>query len=232
MEWPEIDVLIPTYNRAVILDSTLRALCRHLRYSGMLRFHVGVDGNDDPTWNMLERIIVDGIPVNAYTGPHRGLGTNLNMLIGKAQSDFLFQLDDDHHLLEPLNLDKHVRQLIENDDAGWIRLMGIGGHSYQASLRGTYWYIDWNSHGDYSLYIPSMRPHLKHRRFHQYYGMYPEGKKLGETEEAFCHQCIDTYNARKYNTTEGEAPFVLVPLNSNSETAWAHVGDSWQGKGL
>lgn len=232
-EWPEISVIIPTYNRPKILLETIVRLHNFLRYSGVITYHVGIDGEHDRAAYML----VNTVPeihehTRLYYGPNKGLGANLNALLEATASDFLFQLDDDHHLLEPLNLDRHVRQLIENDNAGWIRLMGIGGHTYQATLHGTYWYIDWNSHGDYALYIPSMRPHLKHRRFHNFYGMYPEGKKLGETEEAFCHQCIDTFNKRKYNTTEGDAPYVLVPLNSNSESAWAHVGESWQQKGL
>ena len=78
-------------------------------------------------------------------------------------------------------------------------------------------------------------PHLKHRRFHDYFGLYPEGMKLGETEEAFCHQCkrkVALWNKRKDKKEDDAAPpYVAVPLNSDSETAWMHVGDSWQAKG-
>jgi hypothetical protein len=37
------------------------------------------------------------------------------------------------------------------------------------------------------LNVYSHGPHLKTSKFHQYYGPYPEGSKLGETEEKFAH---------------------------------------------
>jgi hypothetical protein len=50
----------------------------------------------------------------------------------------MMQMDDDHILKAPLDLCPHVKELVEHDDAGWIRLMGIGNHSYTANLRQQY----------------------------------------------------------------------------------------------
>lgn len=244
-EWPDVAILIPTYNRVQILIQTITLLEQNLRYSGVKRYFIGNDGDEVikylaealPSSNLLSRISALVGPRRKYAKSNKftGLGANLNMLIKHVKAfDLMFQLDDDHHLVQPLWLDPHVVELLDNDNIGWIRLMGVSHHHYTATLEGHYWQIHWGSEGPYSLYIPSNRPHLKHRRFHDYFGLYPEGMKLGETEEAFCHQCKRTWELWD-NNIEHEADFVppcvAVPLNSESETAWMHVGDSWQSKG-
>jgi hypothetical protein len=194
---------------------------------------VGIDGNDDTA-----QVVAHNFPslsVTPVEGPRRGLGANLNGLIKQAAADgysLLFQLDDDHILMKPLDLKPHVEYLLAEasqesvrDWVAWIRLMGIGAHRYTATLDQRYWLVHWDSP---ELYIPSNRPHLKHILFHTYFGLYPEDKRLAETEEGFCHTCHDkavTY----YGTAK---PRVAVPLNSESETAWEHIGVSWQGEGL
>jgi len=237
MEWPDISVLIPTYNRALILRRTIISLRVHLLYSGRLNIVVGVDG-DDNTLDVLERSFDHSCSSGGYValeGPRRasgkktGLGANLNMLIEATKADYLFQLDDDHQLVQDVNLDPHVTYMVENDNADWVRLMGIGSHHYTATLEGQYWWVHWDSSGPYSLYIPSNRPHVKKRTFHDYYGMYPEGESLGRTEELWCHQC--RRKAVAFPGSRQEVPSVLVPLNCNSETAWRHVGHSLQQQG-
>ena len=241
MEWPNISVIIPTYNRPEILRQCLNALVDNLSYSGCITYYVGNDGDnitipmDGPRFFVADRnylIILDG-PRKANK-PDQGLGANLNMLLGCTTDDFFLQLDDDHILQEKLDLDRHVKFLLENPEAGWIRLMGIANHDYTADLRGNYWRVRWDSAGNYSLYITSNRPHLKTRRFHDFFGYYPVNKTLGETEEGFCHQC--KHVAATWEDAEPHdviVPQVCIPLNlePNSESGWAHIGDSWQKQG-
>jgi len=148
------------------------------------------------------------------------------MLI-EAAGDIMMQMDDDHHLHQDIDLKPHVKKLLEDEEASWIRLMGTAFHSFTATLRGKYWYIDWKSAGDYSLYITSNRPHIKHRRFHDFFGKYPVNLSLGETEEAFCHQCRNTAAKLVGIDVKIAIPHVLIPL---IEYAWDHVGQSWQGR--
>lgn len=209
--YPLVSVLIPTYNRPWILKKTIELLRANLEYKGEIIYYIGVDGNLDTCKMFSGHSDIVCVP-----GPNSGLGANLNRLIENADSDFLLQMDDDHHLLEQLNLNKHIKELQWNKKAGWIRLMGIAYHDYYAKLIGEYWYIYWQSP---EIYIPSNRPHLKHKRFHEYYGLYPEAKSLGETEEVFCRQCKDK---------DSHEIKVLIPLN---ESKWNHVGESWQLKG-
>jgi len=249
-EYPVVAILIPTYKRPVVVCDAIGALLQNLKYSGKFIFLLGVDGG----WEDTKDCIIDRIknkwtgvdlPDDAKEGDHvirllfgprifgkgpQGLGANLNMLIKYATTvcdcDLMLQMDDDHILNKPLYLDKHVKHLCDNDNAGWIRLMGIGAHTYRAVLRGIYWYVEWAVAGPYGLYIPSNRPHLKHRRFHDYYGMYPVNVSLGSTEENFCHKCMDKAKANE----DEPGPFVLIPLEHRHEHGWDHVGKSWQGR--
>ena len=210
MSHPSVSVLIPTYNRPWILRETISLLQKNLKYSGQITYYIGIDGDLS-----IGKMFAGHSDIVSIPGPNNGLGANINRLINSTKDDYLFQMDDDHHLLDELDLDPHIRQLEFDSNAGWIRLMGVAYHDYIAKLKGDYWYIYWESP---ELYITSNRPHLKHRRFHDYYGLYPEGVKLGESEVGFCEQC----------KTKAGSIKVLVPVN---EIKWNHVGDSWQLKG-
>lgn len=170
-----------------------------------------------------------------WNGEQYGLGKNLNSLLKVAIDqgiDLVITQDDDHWLVKELDITPHVKKLMEDDTAGAIRLMGVGGHKYTATLDGLYWRIDWNS-GE--VYICSNRPHLKSiSRFHGAYGGYHEGFKLGLTEEKFCHTCIDR---AKENLKAGLPTVdVLVPLDVLTESSWQHNEHhgaiSWQARGF
>lgn len=218
--WPPIAVLIPTFNRAKIAVGCIAALRFNLKYPGSIHYYVGVDSTDDTPEKLSSAF---GRSVTILPGPHTGLGGNLNQLIAKTTEPLIMQMDDDHILNAPLDLCPHARELMEHDDAGWIRLMGIGGHGYTASLRGQYWYVSWSSE---ELYITSNRPHLKHRRWLDFFAPYCESVSLYETEVQYCLQCKEAAKQLHF-----KVPQVLVPLNSESETGWDHVGKSWQAKG-
>lgn len=210
--WPNISVIIPTYNRPWELKKTIQALKDNLKYNGKIRYFIGDDGDK------AGKMFGGQSSIHHLAGPHNGLGANLNRLISYTQDDYLFQLDDDHLLIKPLDLNRHVIKLKDDETSGWIRLMGISHHDYIAALEEGYWRIWWQSP---DLYISSNRPHLKHRRFHDHFSLYPEGVSLGETEEGFCKQCKD----KKYG------PSVLIPLDVSTETGWDHIGKSWQLEG-
>lgn len=211
-------VIIPTYNRPEILRHCILGLQQNLRFEGQITYLVGDDSED------ISRTLeaTDGLrSVTVVPGPKEGFGKNVNTLLRSAEStgwELFLQLDDDHILTHPIDLTRHAEKLTLDPTVGAIRLMGIAGHNYEARLRGLYWEISWDSP---ELYITSNRPHLKHRRLHDVFGLYPEGLRLGHTEESFCHQCRDI--AKVYG-----GPKVLVPLDTITEASWQHIGDSWQ----
>lgn len=228
--WPGVSVLIPTYNRLQIVADTIALLKQMLDYPGPITYWLGVDNDKESALQVAAFVLKRaGVRVHALNGPRRRghphgfLGANINMLLAASRRDnLLLQMDDDHHLQRRLDLKPHVEILMTDESVGWIRLMGVGFHRYCGCLDGHYWRVNWDSP---EVYIPSNRPHLKHRRFHDIFGRYPEGLKLGETEERFCHQCKD--RARELPG----APQVVVPLDVMTESSWDHVGLSWQDAG-
>lgn len=219
--WPTVAVVCVTFQRAEVLRGTLERLRAHLAYSGALRYVVADDGSTDGTHAMLEQMDIEPVITN-----RGGLGANTNagLQAAFAQTDIVFSLQDDMWLNSTLDLDKHVQKLQEDPSAGFVRLWGVAGHQYMARLDGQYWRIAWSSP---ELYIPSDRPHLKHRRFHDAYGFYPEGRATGDTEEAFCHQC------RAVALASG-GPDVLIPHGEDVERNFAHMceGSRWRMQGL
>lgn len=223
MDWPPLAILTTTYNRAAILEETLTALKERLYYVGRTQLIVADDGSTDGTQQMLAKF-----PGCLLVQSQRlGLGGNANAGLRQAlaMAPVILQFQDDMKLLTGLDLHPHVELLLKDESCGFIRLWGVGGHHYTAQLEGNYWRVLWNSD---ELYIPSDRPHVKHRRFVEHFGFYPEGYKAAETEEAFCHQCKDRagLNGRRLD--------VFVPQNANTETSWEHIGwhDRARDKGL
>lgn len=220
--WPALTIVIVTYNRKETLFQTLQGLQDHLDYQGERHIFVADDGSTDGTQEDLAR---DWPHVALVQSNRAGLGGNTNAGLRAAlqRADFVLQMQDDMKLLKHLDLHPHITKLRDDTTAGFIRLWGVGGHRYHGELDGNHWRVWWHSP---ELYIPSDRPHLKHRRFHEYFGLYPEGLKTAETEEAWCHQCKAL--AGQKGTLD-----VMVPM-IDTETNWEHIGwhDRWRDKGL
>lgn len=219
MTLPTIAVLVVTYQRAPILRQTIEALVSRLSYDGLLRLIVADDGSTDET-HAIATAHAD-LVVTDRGG--MGRNTNAGLRFALERADLVFQLQDDMLLLQPLDLTPHAEWLLSHPGDGYIRLWGVAGHKYTATLDQRYWRIDWHSD---DLYIASDRPHLKHRRFHDAVGFYPEGLTTAATEEAWCHQAKDA--------GKRGAPFVLVPHGYDTEHNFEHIGwhERWRDKGL
>jgi glycosyltransferase involved in cell wall biosynthesis len=232
----EVTVIIPTYNRPEILRQTIRNLLTHLKFDGYIKVLVGNDSDREHT------IVYSGrglelMPreVEIIPGPRQGLGANLNMLLTMAETPVVLQMDDDHWLVELLDITHYYDDLVRPGSRnGWIRLFlgeekdfygnQVGYYKFDASNLGPYWYLKPRIR---ELYIPSNRPHLKRRDFHVMYGKYKEGVRLGNTEEAFCHQFED-----KFMKLGPDKQWVTIPMFGLQVNQWKHVGDSWQKEGL
>jgi hypothetical protein len=220
---PPIEVILPTlsteqYDRREILHETVRHLRENLQYSGERTFLISADGLD-PTG-----LFTNEPDVRIITGL-ASLGANLNNALQHATTDFYYQHDDDIWLLEPLSIDRHVKKLMDDETAGMIRLWGIGCHNIRARLDGEYWRCDMQ---ESEVYLISMRPHVKHRRFHDWYGLYPAGVPAGAAEEGM------GYQAKAVHRDKGGGPDVLVPLiGVPFDNIYQHVGvDSLRIKGF
>ena len=217
----DLSIIIPTFNRALMVKRTIELLQENLIYDrGDTYYLVGVDGND------ATPEVLRGIKnVKLMQGPRQGLGANLNALINAADTTLLMQMDDDHHLVQPLDINEHAWHILNFPEFGWIRLMfgrctGFEGYyHFTARLHGKYWRL---LPGTTEPYLPSNRPHLKKKQFHsEAYGYYTPGLKLGATEVDFCRHFSEYH-------VEGETPDVFIPMYPPPETTWQHVGESLQ----
>ena len=223
-------VLIPTYKRAPIVQRTVDLILSNLRHLGQIDVFVGDDSNDGETQARLQ-----GYPATHFinTGG-RGLGANLNQLLGISNQmghELIFQMDDDHHLIAPLDLSAHVDKLMREQNAGWIQCMiNAGGNEHwdvsDFSLRGDdlrHWRIMPDSP---CKFIASNQPHLKHRRVHDFYGLYAEGGKTWHQETEFNERVQDMHKANP------NSPRFYMPTEAYGFKYWRHVGDSYVQRGM
>lgn len=232
-----VAVCIPTFNRAEILLRSVELLRAHLSLSsGRIVYLVGCDGSDD-TPERLQRLRLPQDELIIFAQRAGGIGANLNRLMRYAReslrADCIMSMDDDHHLVKPLALDRHVNKLLTDGSAGRIHLLMEALHDeyfdayqFEAVLdRSHYWRIKWDSP---EHFIMSFRPNLIHaERWLSVMGYLPEGLRTGETEYRYAAHC-------KQMGLSGAGVNVYVPLIAAGAETWEHNngGISWNQAGL
>ncbi len=223
MKWPRVAIVIVTYNRPVEIRRTIKALKAYLSYDGLLAWHLA---DDQSPGRYVEKIRQDfpDLHFSASVTARRGWGGNVNEALKRCKTTYAFLCEDDYVAKRAINLSLGVALLEKEHKIGLVRYDGIEGHTLDLKLCTTktptgdvaYATIEQSSP---HLNIYSNRPHLKHLRFHGYYGRYPEGLPLGATEDAFAHHIKDNL---------GEGPKLAV-LADGMVRAFDHVGQSWKG---
>lgn len=210
--WPNVDLIVITYNRFDIILKTISALEEKLIYP---REHLRYLIADDCTpGDYKQRLLETSVFKNLYNvefvpADHNGgWGTNANRALAYSTAPYIFQTEDDKILHKTLDLQLGVAIMEAKQEIGLLRYRGIAGdhmvlHLFEANIdqhmkdyiEGTglpakvsYLLFDSGSPG---LYIYSHGPHLKRKNFHEFYGKYPEGLRLGATEESYAHMVKD-----------------------------------------
>lgn len=257
MEWPEVTIVICTYDRPREIRSTIDSLIQNLKYpTEKLRFHIADDGSPEGYVEDLRKWLKNSwhenpqfaaMPFTYSITPRLGWGSNVNESTRHVKSDYTYFTEDDYVLKRELDLCPYVAAMEVAPSIGLMRF-GIAGHEitchlnevdirkwlpdyqeagengagYTSDGRLNIWVIDKQYVGGrYSFYHYSNRPHLKHRRFHEAYGLYPEGLTLGNTEHGMNHQY-------QQGTPQ---PYIACPANW---TLWHydHIGVSRQNTDL
>lgn len=248
--WPIVTILICTFNRAAELIKTLTALHEHVFYAGELRVLICDDNSTAaalkkikaaPIFKGFEAEIVSTKSADAAAGNPAGWAANVNQGLRAATSEFTLFLEDDYVLSQDLDLTAAIALMLEKPALGMLRFRGTAGdhmvfHQFEADISAVYaeyregmglpgklTYLQLDS-GSPSLYIYSNGPHLKRRAFHEFYGAYPIGLKLGETEEAYAHTVKDGMRL------EGAPGIAILP--DWIAMRWDHIGQSYQGTEL
>lgn len=238
---PSINIVVITFMRRDVLAHTLAALFDNLGYDGDISWIIADDCTPEPDYHYFIRSLPwRDRTMRIETPPENGgWGVNANNALRKCEHDITFFIEDDYILTRPVDLSPYVALLLENTVVGLVRMDGIAGHlglscqtaetnvsaycpqwrqgiAYPGKLH--YWLLDRKS-TQFNMY--SNRPHLKHRRFHEAYGEYHEGFKLGLTETKFAHIVKD-----KMRDDADSVPAIAAPFDANCY--FDHIGESFQ----
>ena len=244
---PAIDIVLITYDRYEDIKKTFTALCKNLKYSGKINVYIADDCTPNKDYLPVLEVELDELAyqcqrtwkiIPCQTPVNGGWGRNANHALSKTTSDIVMMIEDDYVITKEIDLDPLVALLLCHQSIGLIRLDGIAGHKVLAHAHETdissylpdyrqgvgncglvhYWLLD---HSSPALNVYSHRPQLKHKRFHEFYGKYIEGAKLGVTEDDFAHRVKDGMKEHWQF-----APCIAVPLDANN--FFDHVGVSRQ----
>ena len=235
MSFPDVSVIIVTYDRPKEIRRTIYALKKHLKYNGKLLFHLA----DDSSPGTYIHDIKQEFPYLNFTATitdRKGWGANVNKALVNCweRSDFVFLIEDDRPPTKTYDFNKGVALLLSKDDAhkpeaatkretiGLVRYDGIAGHWLNLELReaateiGNLNYLHVLKNSPF-LNCFSQHPFLSHRRFHDHYGMHPEGLSLAQTETIYAHKFKDSKTG----------PWI-VTLDDGIALANDHIGISRQ----
>lgn len=247
-QFPDVAILIITYNRPDEIRMTINALLENIVYPAD-KLHYVI--SDDSTGG---RYLADLKRNHAYKGmtfistPQRaGWGKHVNWAMTHIYTQYpdvqyIFQIEDDYVLTRELDMRVGVALLETMPNVGMLRYRGTAGmhavlHQFEADIhdylpdydesagliQGKVCYLQLDS-GGHGLWIYSNGPHLKRLRgansFHDFYGGYPETLKLGQTEEWYAHVVKDKMKLP-------EAPAIAI-LPSFVTMQFQHIGDTWK----
>jgi len=182
-----LSVVVLTYRRLEALKRTLHSFRKNVDVPNY-EIIVCDDGSSDRNRQEIERLGADKLICHERVG----YGINANSGIRAARGDYLFHLEDDV-LVVPRNhfLRAGIRVLEALPELGCIK---YEFESCLAKHRVTRQVANYNVEilpfpnakaRGFALFCYGNRPHLKHRRFHERYGMYPEGYDVWTTELMF-----------------------------------------------
>lgn len=198
-----ITIIFQTYQRTDYALATIAAARANLRYSNLL-WYVADDGSSTEHLYQVVRAIVgldhvdlseeyDHLGFIGFHSERTSYGRNTNRAIAVAMeiSPLYLPLEDDWILQEPLDLWQYADLLLSMEDIGMVRLgyLNAGLIGMLAPIRDhLYWRLDDAAGRDKSSYAFTGHPSLRHRRYHETHGLYPEGWQPGETENIYATQ--------------------------------------------
>ena len=221
--WPDVAVMVVTYDRPGEIRRVIVALTKHLQYKGKFVWYLADDGSPGNYILNIQRDFPN-LGFKATITKRLGWGANVNKCLQKIAEKHIFLCEDDYVALYPLDINKGVALLDSKANIGLVRYDGLAGHRLNLAIEevktpiGVIQYLNILKKDSRGLNVYSNRPHLKQKKFHRAYSEYPMNKSLGETESAFAHRVKDTLTGPR-----------LVTLENGITRAFDHIGKSRQG---
>lgn len=217
---PPIVIVLLTYRRTDVALRTIDAAQALLRYAGDLVWYVADDGSPPEHVDAVLTRLHDTMPVGrGFLGHHterRGYGGNANAAwrAADAVSPLTFWLEDDWELSRALDLTPYAEALAD-PEIGMVRLgylnRGIAGSTVAAAGR-LYWRLYHEPVESVELVFTG-HPSLRHTRYRDAYGWYPEGLTPGDTELGYAYE---------YRTKGG--PWIVWPADWPAAGLFGHIG--------
>lgn len=209
---PHVVCLLITYKRTELAVRTVQGIENNLRWPNF-SWHIADDGSSPEHRQAIEQAIGSRHYTTWSNAERGGVGRSMNF--GQRESfkraDFVLWLEDDWELCQPLDLRPCVELLRDDVSLGMVRLgyisPGIKGGLISGAGR-LWWKLDKGP-----TYTFTGHASLRHKRFYQVYGDYPEGLAPGATELHYCG---------RFNGTEG--PAVVVPAWTGEWGVFGHIG--------
>jgi len=179
---PLVIVLLITYERTEVALETIRGIKERIRYPN-LGWHIADDGsNGNHVQALMEEIGPDYEVTVSNTGGH-SVGKSMNMGIAKCleRADMWLHWEDDWVPNMEIELRPCVELLQENQEIGMIRMGRLSADLHGRVIVGgdrLWWRLDKSK----QLWTWVGHAAMRHRRFHDAYGVYPEGLTPGKTE--------------------------------------------------
>lgn len=208
-------IILQTYERTAYALETIRAAKANLRYPLPLKWFVTDDGSRPDHVREIESEIGGESLIGKFS-QRVSYGTCGNQAWKFASHNgfgLTLWLEDDWKLRQPLDLALYAAVLEQNQDVGMVRLgrippwLDCHTDAYNGAVYLWYQFT--------TPYAFSGNPSLRHRRFHEAYGDYPEREQPGETERI--------YEAHVREIKDG--PKILAPVDLGTYGAFQHIGD-------
>lgn len=211
-----ITIILLTWERTDVALRTIAAARQYLRYP-KLQWYVADDGSRAGHYEAVLEAV--GGDLWRHHSVRRGYGGNANAAWRAAneRSCLTFWLEDDWELTRPLDLYPYAALLMETHEVGMVRLgnlnLDIRGRTW-AHGGQVYWKLDKEPHIE-GTPVFTGHPSLRHRRYLEAYGPYPEGLIPGDTELAYAWQ---------FRIGSPDAPAIVWPADYPPWGLFAHIG--------
>ena len=213
-----IVIVLQTWERTDVAMRTIVAARRFLRYGGSLSWYVADDGSKPEHLRACLDTLM-GANLAGWHSQRRGYGGNSNAawLAADQIGALTFFLEDDWELREPLDLYPYAALLMEREEIGMVRLgnlnLDVRGRTWGHDGR-LYWTLDHEPHLE-GTPVFTGHPSLRHRRYREAYGRYPEGLTPGETELAYAYQ---------FRIGPHSGPGIVWPADYPANGLFSHIG--------
>lgn len=214
---PPVAIVLLTYERTGYALRTIESALQNLLYGRPFFWIIADDGSTPRHFDAVQGAISADDQGNGPTSAFsqkQGYGRMANQAIRIAEENgcpITFFLEDDWLTERPFDITPYVQLLMEHDDIGMVRLghLPVGLEAESMGWDGRM-YLEIKKSRQYCY---SGNPHLKHRRFFEHYGMFPEDRNPGDTEIFY-----------DWIVREHDGPKVVWPLAIGDTFPFGHIG--------